>query len=107
MPIVRGYLLRTDTPARRLTLYFYKEYIPQIPSGAKEPVVLDFGQGFSWHGTMNSISPNNCPWVHDSLTGALSGERRKCTEVFDSLGLAEHAQLQFELTEHNHFCLIH
>jgi len=106
MLVIAMYILRTDTPARRLSLYFPKEYIPQILSGKKKPIVLDFGQGFSWRGTMNSVSPNNRPWVHDSLTSALSGERRKCTDVLDSLGLTEGTHLQFELTDLNHFRLI-
>ena len=104
--MIRGYLrnTRTTPSSRRLSLYFDKKHRSTIPLGKKESIVLDLGQGSPWHGTMNSISPNNEPYVHDSLTRG-TGEH-SCTDVFDKMGLAEQAELEFDLSGHNYFRLI-
>src|SRR5437764_1185407 len=104
---IRGYLRNTRTrpDVRRLTLYFDKKHRSAIPLGKKEPIVLELGSGPSWRGTMNSTSPNNHPYVHDSL--ARAGTREcSCTEVFESLGLAEQAELEFDLSGNNYFRLV-
>jgi hypothetical protein len=102
---IRGYLrdTRTRPDARRLSLYFDKKHRSTIPMGKKEPVVLDL-DGTLWSGTMNSVSPNNDPYVHDRLTSSRGGQC-SCTEAFDKLGLAEYAELGFELIGQNCFRL--
>src|SRR5438105_921463 len=104
---IRGYLrnTRTTPTSRRLSLYVDKKHRSTIPLGRKEPIVLDLGQGSPWQGTMNSASPNNDPYLHDWLTSGRGG-RYSCTDVFDNLGLAEQAELEFELIGQNYFRLI-
>jgi hypothetical protein len=103
---IRGFLRNTRmTPnSRRLSLYFDKKHRPIIPRGKKEPIVLDLGQGSPWHGTMNSVSPNNEPYVHDWLTRGAG--KHNCTEVFDNMGVAEQAELEFDLSGQNYFRLL-
>ena len=103
---ITGYLrnTRTDPSSRRLSLYFDERHRPIIPSGKEEPIVLDLGQGSLWDATMNSVSPTNEPYVHDGLMGGRG--RSSCMEVFDNLGLAEQAELEFDLSGSNHFRLV-
>jgi hypothetical protein len=61
--------------------------------------------GVRWHATMNSANANNAPYMHNSLV-ADDGATCPCTEVFLRLGVAEKAQLEFELTRPNTFRLL-
>jgi len=76
---------------------------PLLPRGNREPIVLDL-QGVRWHATLNSANSNNPPYVHSSFKRD-DGIRFVCTDVFLKLGLAEKAQLEFELNA-NDFRLI-
>jgi len=86
----------------RLELYSKKDR-PALPAGERAPIVLDLN-GTHWHGTINSANSNNYPYVHTYLSRD-DGVRRSCTEVFLALGLAENAQLEFELTDTNNLRL--
>ena len=54
---------------------------------------------------MNSVNISNLPYVHTRLDGD-DGKQCTCTDVFLTLGLVERAEIEFELSDGNHFRLI-
>ncbi|MGC2182199.1 MAG: hypothetical protein WA637_02845 [Terriglobales bacterium] len=104
--MISGYLLdiQPKQPRPTLALYFDAKHRLALPRGDRQAIVLDL-DGVHWHATMNSTNSNNPPYVHNSLTRD-HGTRCACTEVFLRLGLAEKAQLEFELTDSNNFRLV-
>ena len=85
-----------------LELYFKKDR-SALPNGERAAIVLEL-DGTRWHGTVNSANSNNSPYVHTNLSRD-DGGRRSGTDVFLALGLAENAQLEFELTNTNNLQL--
>jgi hypothetical protein len=104
--LITGYVRDTQPsqPRPTLELYFDAKHRSALPRGDREAIVLDL-DGVRWHATMNSRNITNPPYVHTWLTGA-DRTRCTCTEVFLKLGLAEKAQLEFDLTERNNFRLM-
>jgi hypothetical protein len=103
--MIRGYLLdiQPNQPRSTLALYFDAKHRSALPRGDHETIVLDL-EGARWRATMNSANANNAPYVHNSLIRD-DGTRCACTDVFQRLGLAEKAELEFELKDGNHFRL--
>src|SRR5437868_3733594 len=104
--IIRGNVhdLQPTQSRPRLELYFDAKHRPVLPHGKQELIVLHL-EGVCWHGTMNSVNSSNRPYVHTWLRRD-DGTESTCTDVFQSLGLAEKAQLEFELRNRNNFRLI-
>jgi len=94
--LIRGYILdsQPNQPRPKLDLYFDKKHRPVIPSGEREPIVLDLN-GVRWHALLNSTNPTNAPYVLTWLARD-DGIKRACTDVFLELGLAEKAEVKFE-----------
>src|SRR5262245_41068864 len=96
---IRGYVLdiQPNQPHPSLALYFGKEHRPLLPQGKRESIVLEFGQR-RWHVTLNSVNPTNDPYVHTTFLGE-HGTASNSTDVLLGLGLAEKAELEFDLND--------
>ena len=104
---IRGYILDSQPNQLRpkLDLYFDKKHSHALPSGGREPILLDL-DGVRWNATLNSTNPTNAPYVLTWLPQD-DGTRRPCTDVFIELGLAEKAELRIRaLNDGNNFHLI-
>jgi len=104
--LIRGYV--TDSQPNqfrpKLDLYFDKIHRNVIPRGERARIVLELGR-VRWNAELNSTNQNNAPYVLTRLTED-GGTRRSCTDVFLELGIAEKAELQFELVDGNNFRLV-
>ena len=95
--MIRGYVrdIQPSQPRPSLELYFDGRDRSALPRGDRATIVLDL-DGVRWHATINSTHGTNKPYVHTWLTKD-DGNRMRCTEAFLRLGLAENAQIEFEL----------
>jgi hypothetical protein len=102
---IMGYV-RDREPNKKwpvLELYFRSNNRSALPQGDREPIELDIN-GVRWQGTINSTNPTNKPYVHSSLHAG--SKQSSCSEVLLNLGLAENAQIEFDLTGENTFRLV-
>lgn len=91
---IKGYVRDREPNKKQPALELYFNDRSALPKGDREPIVLDLN-GVCWHGTINSINPTNPPFVHTFLTRGVT--KTRCNEVLLNLGLAENAQIEFDL----------
>jgi hypothetical protein len=92
---IKGYVRDREPNKKWPVLELYFKDRSALPQGDREPIELDLN-GVRWQGTINSTNASNKPYVHSSLHAG--SKQSSCSEVLLNLGLAENAQIEFDLT---------